>query len=141
MKVNAAPRPPGFRHALVHADDPVELLATHHAEHDVGQVPRGAADLGRLDLALGDREAGVRGEQVLHHLAVTVAPLRLEVRTLVPVQAQPAQCIQQRQIAVLAVALGIGVFDAEHEFAAGVSGVRPVEQCGADQPDVGRAGR
>lgn len=27
MKVNAAPRPPGFRHALVHADDPVELLA------------------------------------------------------------------------------------------------------------------
>jgi anti-sigma regulatory factor (Ser/Thr protein kinase) len=27
VKVNAAPRPPGFRHALVHADDPVELLA------------------------------------------------------------------------------------------------------------------
>lgn len=27
MKVNAVPRPPGFAHALVHADDPAELVA------------------------------------------------------------------------------------------------------------------
>ena len=46
-----------------------------------------------------------------------------------------------RGVALLAVARGVGVLDAEHEGAAGVAGVGPVEQRGADQADVRRAGR
>src|SRR5438034_7097427 len=35
------------------------------SEHDVGQVPRRAADLALLHVPLGDGQADVRGEQVL----------------------------------------------------------------------------
>jgi len=60
---------------------------------------------------------------------------------LVPVQPQPAQRVEQLQVALLAVPGGIGVLDPEHEGAAVVAGVRPVEQRGADQADVRGAGR
>jgi hypothetical protein len=90
-----------------------------------------------------------RGKQFRDHVAVEVAALRLPVRlvgatdlgALVPVQPEPAQGVEDRVVALLAVARGIGVLDAEDEVAAGVARVRPVEERGADQADVRRAGR
>ena len=101
-------------------------------------------------LGRGERLVRLPGvEQSLDHIGVDVAALRLPVGAvgsadlgpLIPVQPQPAQRIQQSQIAVLAVPLRIGVLDPEHERPAGVSRVCPVEQGGANQPDVRRTGR
>ena len=72
-------------------------------------------DVARLDLLR--RREGVVGlpglEQLGHHVAVDLAALRLPVRAvgsadlgpLVPVEAEPAQRVEQRQIAFLGVAL------------------------------------
>ena len=48
------------------------------------------------------------------------------------------QRLEQLLVALLAVARGGGVFDAEDELAAVVPGVGPVEQHGADEADVGQ---
>ena len=88
-------------------------------------------------------------DQPVDHVAVDVAPLALPVRpvraadlrALVPVHAEPAQRVEQQLVGLLGVARGVGVLDAEHEGAADVPGVGPVEQAGADQPDVRIAGR
>ena len=61
-------RSPSSRASTFGIVDAHQLPVAHHTEHDVGQVPRRAADLLGLDLAFGDREPGVRGQQVLHHL-------------------------------------------------------------------------
>lgn len=59
MQINAAPRPPGFAHALVHADDPAELVArvtpiAHAAVRDLGA---------QVALAVSERaEEGLRAE-------------------------------------------------------------------------------
>lgn len=100
-------------------------------------------------LGCGESVVGLaRGEQSGEHVTVDFGALRLPVRPvrpthlgpLIPIQAKPAQRVQQRQIAFLAVALGVGVLDAEHEGATGVPGVGPVEQRGADQTDVRSSG-
>src|SRR6476619_1345846 len=62
-----------------------------------------------------------------------------DVGTLVVVQPEPAQRIQQRHIAFLAIAFGVSVLQPEHEGATGVAGVGPVEQRGADQANMRRA--
>ncbi len=80
---------------------------------------------------------------------VDVRALRLPVRlvraadldALVPVEPEPAQRVEELLVALLAVARRVGVLDAEHERAAGVPRVGPVEQRGADEPDVRRPGR
>src|SRR5690606_32290118 len=90
-----------------------------------------------------------RSLELLDHVAVDLSALRLAVRpvrttdvdALVPVDAQPAQTVEQLLVALLAVARRIGVLDAEHELAAGVPRVGPIEQGGADEADVGSAGR
>src|SRR5208283_942229 len=64
-----------------------------------------------------------------------------DFRSLVPVQAEPAQRVEQGQIALLAVALRVGVLDAEDERAPGVASVSPVEQRGADHSHMRSAGR
>src|SRR5258705_5832164 len=64
-----------------------------------------------------------------------------DIRPLVVVEPEPAQRVQQRQIAFLAVAFGVGVFQPEHEGPTGVAGVGPVEQRGANQANVWRASR
>ena len=108
-------------------------------------------DVPRLDL-LRRRERFVRlagVQQPLHDIAVDLAALGLPVRrirsadvgALVPVQPEPAQRVQQGQIAFLAVARGVGVLEPKHERAARVAGVGPVEQRGADQADMWRARR
>ena len=63
------------------------------------------------------------------------------VQRLVAVQTEPAQRDQQLPVALLAVPGGVGVLDPEHEGAAGVACVGPVEQRRADQADVRGAGR
>ena len=109
-------------------------------------------DVARLNLFRG-REGVVglaRFEQLGHHVAVDLLALRLPVGAvgpadlgpLVPVEAEPAQRVEQRQIAFLAVAFGVGVLDAKDEGATGVPGIGPVEQRGADHADVrGARGR
>ena len=99
----------------------------------------------------GRRVALVHGtglDELLEHAAIEVVALRLTVRSmrsadldaLVPVDLEPAQRIEQLVVALFTVTGGIRVFDAEHERATVVTGVRPVEQHGPDQPDVRKAG-
>ena len=104
----------------------------------------------RLDLLRrGERLVRVAAlDQAADDVRVQVHPLRLPVRlvraahldALVPVQAEPAQRVEQLQVGLLRVARRVGVLDAEHERAARVARVRPVEQRRADQADVRRAG-
>jgi len=88
--------------------------------------------------------------KLLDHSCVDLAALRLPVGlvrstdtdALIPVDVQPAQRVEQLQIALLAVAGGVGVFDAKDHAAAGVPGVCPVEEGRADESDVrGSGGR
>jgi len=89
------------------------------------------------------------GLELLDDLGVDVAAHRLPVRlvraadadALVPFEAEPGERIEDLLVALLAVARGVGVFDAEHEGAAGVSRVRPVEEGGAHETHVRGSGR
>jgi hypothetical protein len=75
-------------------------------------------------------------------LALPVGPVRAsDLWALVPVEAEPAQHVEQSLVGLDGVAAGVGVLDAEDEGAAVVAGVRPVEQGGADQSDVRGARR
>ena len=104
-----------------------------------------------LDL-LGTRvgRVGLAGlHQSRHHIAVEIAALGLPVRavrptdlrTLIPVQPQPSQRVQDRGVTLLGISRGVGVLDAEHERPAGMPGVGPVEQRRAHQADVRSSGR
>jgi hypothetical protein len=123
-------------------------------------VHRGGGALGALLRShllqlFGRAEALVR-LALLHQLArdalVNLQPLRLvvgRVRTadfgsLVPVQPQPAQRVQNRLLGTLHEARAVGVLDAHDEFAPVVAGKDPVEQRGANVAHMGhpcRAGR
>ena len=104
-----------------------------------------------VDLLVGGEGlVGVPGGQQLGgDVGVDLAPLGLPVGpvraadlgALVPVQAEPAQAVEQVPVGLLGVAGGVGVLDAEDERAAGVPGVRPVEQRRPHQADVHHAGR
>src|ERR1700757_1914184 len=59
-----------------------------------------------------------------------------DFRAFIPVQPEPSQRIEQRQVALLRVALGVGVFDAEHEDAVTMPRIGPIEQRCANQPDM-----
>ena len=61
--------------------------------------------------------------------------------SLVPVQAEPGQGVEDRVEGLLRVAGGVGVLNAEDEGAAGVARVGPVEQAGAHHADVRGARR
>ena len=127
------------RRALFVGEVAVEVVVAQLGISARGDVPG-------LDL-LRRRERLVclaRIQQPLHDVAVDLAAFGLpvgrirptDVGTLVVVQPEPAQRVQQRQIAFLAVAFGVGVFQPEHEGPTGVAGVGPVEQRGADQPNM-----
>ena len=82
-------------------------------------------------------------------LGVDVPPLALPVRSVrtadqrafVPVQTQPLQRVDDRLVGLLGIPGRVGVLDPEDQAAAVVTGERPVEQCGAGQPDMRGAGR
>ncbi len=67
---------------------------------------------------------------------VQVRALTLEVRTLVPVHTDPAERALDAVDPLVAVALGVGVFDAQHERAAVLTRVDPVVQSGLGSADV-----
>ena len=64
-----------------------------------------------------------------------------DLHALVPIQAEPTQRVEDLVVALLGIAGGVGVLNAEHEGAAGVAGLGPVEQGGADHTHMRGAGR
>jgi len=62
-------------------------------------------------------------------------------RAFVPVEPEPAQAVEDDVHGLLRIARGVGILDAEDERAAGVAGIKPVEQRGARATDVQVAGR
>ena len=99
-----------------------------------GQFFSGAVAVVRASL----RDEGVR------HRAMPIAPLRLKVRPVrpadlrpfVPVQTKPAQPVEDAVHHFVRRALGVGVFDAQHEDAAEAPREQPVEQRRARAADV-----
>src|SRR4029077_13189825 len=88
------------------------------------------------------------GDETMRHDAMTIEPLRLDVgtkvtadaRTLGPLEAEPAQAVENAADHLVGRAFEIGVFDPQHEHAAGAAGKEPVEQRGAGAADVEIAG-
>lgn len=62
------------------------------------------------------------------------------MRAFVPLNPQPAQSVEENFQGRLGVSLFVGVFDAQDKLAAGMPGVKPVEQSGSCAPDMKRAG-
>src|SRR5699024_1953417 len=62
------------------------------------------------------------------------------LHAFIPVDAHPIHGIKQLLVGLFGVAFGVGVFDAEDHFAAGVAGPAPVKQGGTDQSNVWGAG-
>ncbi len=63
-----------------------------------------------------------------------------DLRSLVPVEPEPAQGFQDQRFGARDVPLLIGVLDAQDEGAAGVTGREPGEERGAHRSEVQRAG-
>src|ERR1035437_5914728 len=103
-----------FRRAFVFVGE-----AAREQGFDAGEVIGLALDLEiRATVALA-RAGGVGGE-----------------RAFVPIQTEPAESAQDDLDGLLRIARSVGVLDAEDERAAGVPGVKPVEQSGARTADV-----
>ncbi len=86
---------------------------------------------------------------------VTLLPLRLEIRAaislaraggfageraFVPIEAEPAQAVEDDVHGFLGIARGVGVFNPQDKRAAGVAGIKPIEERGARAADVEVAG-
>ena len=86
--------------------------------------------------------------QLFNNFLVNVTALRLtgrlvwatDLHTFVPVQTQPTEGIQDHVERFFAVALGIGVFNAEDELSTGVTSVGPVKESGTHQTNVRKTG-
>ena len=61
-------------------------------------------------------------------------------RAFVPIKAEPAQAVEDDIHGFLRIARGVGILDAQDKRAAGVPGVKPVEQRGARATNVEVAG-
>src|SRR3990172_11895329 len=87
-------------------------------------------------------------QEALHGVRVQAQALRLYVRSvltphsrpLVPVQAQPAQAVENRLHGAGDGAHDVRILDAQYELASSVPGVQPVEQRGPDVADVWMSG-
>ena len=85
----------------------------------------------------------------LQVLFIDVAALALEVGAhlaadfgaFVPVDAEPLQAVEQLLQSGVRVALLIGVFDAEHQLAAGLARIEPIEESCASCTDVSGSSR
>jgi hypothetical protein len=130
-------------------DDRRPLVAHAQAHRAVGLALAAEAALGAVLLLVGlhvlgggVRAVGAAGpEQRLEHLAVALGALGLQDRTLVPVELQPRERIEDLLDVLGRRALAVGVLDAQHELAAGVPGEQPVEQRRARAADVQRSRR
>ncbi len=106
----------------------------------------GALGLGAIvaiDVAGGDQSLG-RPPVVLGSLRLVIGAVRpADLRPFVPVDADPAEAVEDSPDGVLDVPLLVGVVDPEDELAAVMAGQQPVEQGRphpADVQETGRAG-
>ena len=138
--------------AALRAERGLLLLGQVAVEPVIAELGRTAGgDVALLDLIRRRvRLVGIPGlKQAVGHLPVDGGTLGLAVRAvraadlhaLVPIQAEPTQRVEDLVVALLGIAGGVGVLDAEHEGAAGVAGFGPVEQGGADHTHMRGAGR
>ena len=63
------------------------------------------------------------------------------IDSLVPIKSKPRKGFDDLLVRLFAVALLVGVFNAEDKGSTGVTSVGPVEQSGADQANVRSTGR
>jgi len=96
----------------------------------------------RVQLLLGAVAAVCEScvEQLLDHRAIPLVALRLEIRTFVLVEPEPAHAIQDHAHRFISGALAVGVLHAQDELAAMAAGIEPGEQCSAHASDVEQAG-
>jgi len=111
----------------------------------LGGLPHGVELFARLHGVVGlagvEQPAGVLVIQ-LAALRLVVGPVRsADLRTLVPLQSEPAQVFEQLLVRRLDVAGLVGVLDAQHEFPAQPLGQQVVEQRRPRSADVQIAGR
>ena len=129
-------------------------FAEYIADDEVGNENRLALHF-EFDRAFVFVGEAVR-EQRFDTALVIFLSLRLEIRTaiafaraggvageraFVPRKPEPAQAVEDDVHGFLGVASGVGVFDAQDERAAGVAGVKPVEERGARAANVEEARR
>ena len=118
--------------ALVRCEIPTVAVVARSTFGCAGPLPR-LLEFGRRAETLirpsGSQQFGGNVGIHRHPLGLSVRAIRTtDLRTLIPIQPQPAHRRQQSLVALLRVPGAIGVFDPEHERAAGVSGIGPVEQ-------------
>ena len=58
------------------------------------------------------------------------------MRAFVPIDPEPLESLINRSRGFLGIAFGVGVFDAQNQFAAVVVNEKPIEQSGARAADV-----
>ena len=88
-----------------------------------------------------DTVAGFRHRKLDLYRRVAFGEMRLKIRLAVPVEAEPFHAIEDRVDRRLGGARLVGVLDPEHEAAAAMARVEPVEQGRAGAADVQEAGR
>jgi hypothetical protein len=89
------------------------------------------------------------GDELFSHRPIAIEARRLKVRAvraadlrpLVPVEAEPAQAVEDPFDHLVRRALDVGVFDAQDEHAAEPPREKPVEKRGTRAADVQVAGR
>ena len=82
-------------------------------------------------------------------LAIHLSPFRLavrpigtaDIRTFVPLQAKPAQGIEDHLLACGDKARAIGVFNAQHKSAPALAGIDKVDEADISSADMGVTGR
>ena len=98
---------------------------------------------GRCRRGCRSRDRPGRGRRAVEHLAVVGEMIRLAAHLAVPVEAQPAQILEDGRLELRPAAADVGVLDAHQEFAAGLARPRPGDQRrigAAEMQQAGRAG-
>jgi hypothetical protein len=118
----------------------VGLFAIGQFARDVRPTTRSGMTMGWRSILEFDRALAIVGHAlVLEFLdapPVNLAPLRLEVGAFIPIQPEPAQAAENDIGGFLGIAGRVGVLDAQDKGAAGVAGVKPVEQSRAGAANV-----
>ncbi len=111
----------------------------------VGKRLAGGVGFGAPRLQLLRRHIATKGVTALKHgMRDLCMPLRtgeLEHGLAVPIEPQPCHAVEDRGDGGFRRARAVGVFDAEQEFAARVTRIKPIEQRGARAADMQKAGR
>ena len=137
-----------MRERRVPADEVVDdrLAVVGHAQPDRPHLLRNPTEpalgpmLGLVGVDLGLRRGATVGvplvEQLGEHLLVAIGARDLADRTLVVVDLEPAQRIEDLLDVLRGRALAVGIFDAQDERPAVVAREQPVVQRGARTADM-----